>query len=53
MYLRLRNLLMSLLVVAIVPVFALSPVAGNGAVLADGGCPSGTHWDTITQTCRY
>jgi hypothetical protein len=48
---RLRKLLMSLVILAAIPLSALSP-SGNGAVLADGTCNNGTHWDTITQSCR-
>ena len=46
---RLRKFALTLLFAAVLPLSALTPPAG-GAVTAS--CPTGTHWDTITQTCQ-
>ena len=45
---RLRKIMLALLFVSVIPFAVATPA--TGAALAD--CPSGTHWDTITQTCH-
>lgn len=48
---RLLKIVLSFLFLSLVQLAVALP-AGNGAALADGPCNNGTHWDTITQSCR-
>jgi hypothetical protein len=47
---RLCNLLLSVVVLAVLPLGASFSGATASGALAD--CPTGTHWDVITQTCQ-
>ena len=46
---RLRKIAVTLLFAAVIPLSALAPSAG--VTLTEAACPTGTHWDTITQRC--
>ncbi len=51
MGIRLRKIVLSVLFVSLIPLSVIAPVSA-GTALAEGPCPTGTNWDTGTQSCR-